>query len=669
MDQQSLAAWRAMQDGFASLTGFSLLTFDSQLAPLCPPSQDNPICAAVQKSDLGAQHCRAHCGKAVATALKTKELAFFRCEANLHVFTAPVIIGDQVWLVLQGGKRFLTDVEREPTDRLTQLTGLSPEAFRSLAQPQPTSDPAQLVSAARYLQQVGRYLFEGEHARTLSAKFSFLLTLFTLVGELKQDADLESFYSTVLSSIGVLFGVSTAAVLTVNLSENTVAVKQPFGRKKDLLRGYRPDVRGNLIEEVLTNRRRRSTREPMEILKMGLPAEIESVELLPMFLQEGQAAVLVLILDSSLSEQDLQIIEAFCIQAGLVLQNRLLLDHFHEGTRHLTAITKIIQELASTLDADQLYELILDRSAELVQAEKGSLMLLNEQEGNLAIKAVKGLNKKLLEPVRVAPNEGISGRVAASGEPLLVSDLEADERVAQKQKPRYRTKSFISIPLKLEHRTIGVLNISDKITGDVFSRDDLERLVSLAEQASVAIERSVFNQRFEELKRVSILDSLTGLVNRRHFEERLMEEVLRAKRHQLPLSLVMVDLDNFKTINDSYGHQAGDEALRISARVIRNTIRTIDLAARYGGEEFAIILPQTAKPGAAIIADRICSEFRKLDLPFPRKDSSPMITGSLGLACFTEEIDSPEDLIRQADIALYRAKAQGKNRVVVYGDV
>lgn len=668
MEQQSLAAWRALQDGFASLTDFTLLTADPQLSPVCTASQDNPICGEVQKTELGQQHCRAHCGKALATAQKSKEMGFFRCEANLHVFTAPVVVGEEVWLLLQGGRRFLGPGEREPSDRLTELTGMSHETFRSLARNQTVREPGQLMAAARYLQQVGRYVFESQQARSLSSKFSFLLTLFTLVGELQNDTDLESFYSTVVSSIGVLFNVNSAAVLVVNLPDRTASVRQPFGRRKELLRGYRPVLRGSLIEQAVETRRRQQTRDPLDIMKLGLPSEIQSLELLPLFHQDGHSAVLVLIVDSSLTEQDIQILQAFCAQAGLVLQNRLLLDHFQQGSRQLKDLTGIVQELAGTMDAERLYELILDRSAELVQAEKGSLMLFNEGEDNLSIKAVKGLNKKLLEPVRVSPNEGISGKVAATGQPLLVSDLEVDERVSQQQKPRYRTKSFISLPLKLDQRTIGVLNISDKITGYVFSKDDLDRLASLADHASVAIERNVLHQRFEELKRVSILDPLTGLVNRRHFEERLLEEVQRAKRHQLPLSLVMADLDNFKTINDTHGHQAGDEALRISARVIRNTIRTIDLAARYGGEEFAIILPQTPKAGAAIIADRICEEFRKLDLPFPRKDGSPLITGSFGLACFSEAIESPEDLIRQADIALYSAKSAGKNRVVVYGD-
>src|SRR5437762_6847689 len=115
------------------------------------------------------------------------------------------------------------------------------------------------------------------------------------------------------------------------------------------------------------------------------------------------------------------------------------------------------------------------------------------------------------------------------------------------------------------------------------------------------------------------MDPLTQLANRRYFEERLLEEVQRAKRHESPLSLVMLDLDDFKKINDQYGHPAGDEALRITARIIRQTIRTIDVACRYGGEEFAIILPQTGKPGAAVIAERICAEFRKLDLPVQQR--------------------------------------------------
>jgi diguanylate cyclase (GGDEF)-like protein len=200
----------------------------------------------------------------------------------------------------------------------------------------------------------------------------------------------------------------------------------------------------------------------------------------------------------------------------------------------------------------------------------------------------------------------------------------------------------------------------------VFSVEDLERLSAVATYASVVIERGTYYRKAEELKQLSTMDPLTQLANRRYFEERLLEEVQRAKRHESPLSLVMLDLDDFKKINDQYGHPAGDEALRITARIIRQTIRTIDVACRYGGEEFAIILPQTGKPGAAVIAERICAEFRKLDLPVQQADRWLKVTGSLGVACFPEDADSPEALIQQADNALYSAKLHGKDRVVVF---
>src|SRR5437773_2571398 len=189
---------------------------------------------------------------------------------------------------------------------------------------------------------------------------------------------------------------------------------------------------------------------------MGLPATVHSVDLFPLVVPDARVEGLILILDSTLKPDDVQILEAFCAQTSLVLHNRLLQHRLQEAAKRDSAMSRIAQELGSTLDTDQLFDLILERLVSLVDAEKGSLMLLDEQEGSLAVKAVRGLNMKLLESVRVAPHQGISGKVLATGASLLVSDLETDERVAQKQRPRYRTKSFISLPLKLNHRTIGV---------------------------------------------------------------------------------------------------------------------------------------------------------------------------------------------------------------------
>jgi diguanylate cyclase (GGDEF)-like protein len=133
------------------------------------------------------------------------------------------------------------------------------------------------------------------------------------------------------------------------------------------------------------------------------------------------------------------------------------------------------------------------------------------------------------------------------------------------------------------------------------------------------------------------------------------------------MSLAILDLDDFKQLNDTYGHQAGDEALRAIARCVHGSIRAIDVAARYGGEEFTIILPQTSKAEAGGIAERICQEIAALTVSHQLLEGYEQLTVSIGLAAYPDDARTPEELIRCADTALYAAKEQGKNRVVAYG--
>lgn len=256
---------------------------------------------------------------------------------------------------------------------------------------------------------------------------------------------------------------------------------------------------------------------------------------------------------------------------------------------------EINKAVGSTLDFEELMRIILDKSTELTKATQGSLMIFDESKMELTIKATKGFNEKIVEQFRIKPGEGIAGWVLKEGIPVVVRDIEKDERFGKKNRPRYKTGSFISIPLKINSRTVGVLNIADKITGEVFSEDDLNLLLSFATHASIAIERSEYYNKSEVLKKISITDPLTELLNRRYFEERLMEEIERSRRYHYPLSLIILDIDDFKNYNDVNGHLIGDEGLRITASCIRNAVRTIDVVARYGGEEFAVILPQTKK--------------------------------------------------------------------------
>jgi diguanylate cyclase (GGDEF)-like protein len=176
------------------------------------------------------------------------------------------------------------------------------------------------------------------------------------------------------------------------------------------------------------------------------------------------------------------------------------------------------------------------------------------------------------------------------------------------------------------------------------------------------IERS----HFEKTARSAITDHLTGLFNRGHFESCLRKEVNRCRRYGQSVSMLMVDLDDFKNVNDRHGHAAGDAALREVGRLLVQRVRDIDVAARYGGEEFAVILPETRRTSAHVVAERIRGEVER---HFKRKNlmgGEARLTLSGGIASFPEDAASPEQLVERADQALYRAKRAGKNRISIY---
>jgi diguanylate cyclase (GGDEF)-like protein len=237
--------------------------------------------------------------------------------------------------------------------------------------------------------------------------------------------------------------------------------------------------------------------------------------------------------------------------------------------------------------------------------------------------------------------------------------------------------SSLMVPLIVGDAVVGSLEVSEAVYPRHFDEQEVALCVALGEQAAVAIHNAQLFRRLQEQKETieeqATIDGLTGLFNHRCFWERLRNEVARARRHGQPLSLLMLDLDDFKRVNDRFGHPVGDELLRAVGQALRTQVRQgVDCAARYGGEEFAVILstagsglPDGALDGAVTTAERIRAAVAGLRAPGADPDWHG-ITVSIGVATLPLHADDAEDLVACADQALYRAKAQGKDAVVVH---
>ena len=325
-------------------------------------------------------------------------------------------------------------------------------------------------------------------------------------------------------------------------------------------------------------------------------------------------------------------------------------------------------ERISGADPEMTYNSIISNSKELLQSERASLMVLDEAANELVLKASSGLTADLksISPVRVG--EGVSGEVIDTGKAVLVTDLRSAGRKPAPAERRYKTSSFISYPITISGRKVGVLNVTDKSGGGIYDEVDLSLLEIIGPQVALALERAEWQERATEFQLMSITDSLTALPNRRYLEERLAEELNRSKRYDYPMSFLMIDIDDFKTYNDINGHQAGDLALQITAHCLKGALRAADIASRYGGEEFCILLPQTGMAEAGAIADRI--RHRVSTTHFPHGKTQPLgkVSISVGVSTFAKNVDTSENIIAAADRALYQAKSLGKDRVQFYGE-
>jgi diguanylate cyclase (GGDEF)-like protein len=357
---------------------------------------------------------------------------------------------------------------------------------------------------------------------------------------------------------------------------------------------------------------------------------------------------------NELKEDDVEILQTLANQVATSVQKARLYARIQEHLHVMTTLQSISHTVASSLELDE----ILNNVIQLLKDSFGytylSIYLLDGD--TLHLGAQLGYPTEML--IHEIPiTMGVIGRTARTQETQLVRDVNTDSSFLRGS---YEVRSEVSVPLIKEENVLGVLNVESN-SATSLSENDANLLEALAGSVAIAIDNARLHA---EVKRMAMTDVISGLANRRAFDETLEAEIIRASRYHQPLSLIILDLDSFKEYNDKWGHPAGDVRLREVADLLRLKVRDPDVAARYGGEEFAVILPNTSKRGAMKLAERLRHAAEE-SAPHENGDRYPVAgyTISLGVATFPDDATSIKELLLMADNAELMAKRLGKNRV------
>ncbi|GBE03321.1 MAG TPA: GGDEF domain-containing protein [Nitrospirae bacterium] len=620
-------------------------------------TKENPLCKYIKSAGHDGMECRESC-RTLMDDEDTPGKSVHKCEANVLNFALPFGSSGDGLVVGRGGLASYDDlmdflkVVKESS--LPAISFRMPFDFPGEDYVDTVSRHVALAVDSMAGNSVGKFKIEEKLLRMTS--------LFDRKTFRTLSRNPELMYRYILDTIGFVFGQMSAFFLVPDRKGVYKSV-YTAGAHKDMVIDFQMDAENPAIRELI------DTESPVyyenaEEFKVSAPFDnIKHFYFYPIFAGSLLQGVIG-IFDKELFREDLKIMNAFNDYIQLNIENftlRTAVQRSKAADEKLSVFMEFSNTASSLLDMHGLSNAMLEKSLQLIGAEQGSLMFLDDNQTELVIEAKKSRDDTVKVKMRIKREGCIADIVLQSGESLLVEDIESDPRIKKQNRARYKTKSFVCVPIIIDDKVAGVLNISDKVKNIVFSHDDLHLIQSFIKNISIIIERNILHKKSEALEKLSITDPLTGIYNRRYLNDRLMEEITRYNRYKHPFSFMILDLDKFKLFNDTYGHLAGDNLIKNLAKLMENSLRTIDIAARFGGDEFVAIFPQTPKEDAIQIINRIKD---KIDAALNIDHGTIFLSVSMGLATYPDDASSMMELIEKTDQALYLAKKGGGNRVV-----
>lgn len=690
-------SWKAIEETLAEETGLAITIVEGADSEVVSESNNNSICARLYGSPEFGERCAQYCGKAFEQAVEADSAVAVKCHAGLHYSAVPLKMSGKTELVAIVGRAFvktgeykeavarsmegdwqgfsqdqlfenvlLASSSRAIDQAVKHLENLSAAEKRLLAsigepeakpldeQSQPElSDEARQDELSRLIEKFHQAEQSKESGEKSSTELEELSEWRSLFGSLL-DLSYKDACVRMLQFLSTRYGIKNLAWLErKNENLETVLASGSFKDQAIQLSISAGDER---LLDVVNKHTALELRERSADRSEG---EAQRILLFPIAVG-GEVRSALVAADVESNKKLKGSISRF-IQGATSELEILRLRGEIERQAWLSKAVKRLNDTLKNIDTDDFWELIAQVSAELLMAERGSLLMFDEASDELTVQAAIGvkaheMNTELSEKI----GERIAKNVLRSGRPLVVKDMHKVGILPSPANWKYKTKSFISYPIIIGGRKIGVLNMADKTDGSAYDEFDLELLHTLAPQLAIALDRTSLKRKAGEFEQLSITDPLTGLVNRRYLEERLSEEVSRSQRHGYPMSFMMIDVDEFKSYNDTYTHPEGDKALQLVGQCLKSTLRGADIAARYGGEEFSILLPQTTLDEAVTIAERVRQKIESTTFP------NRQVTVSIGVSSCSSDLCDVKKLISAADKALYESKDKGRNHVSVY---
>jgi diguanylate cyclase (GGDEF)-like protein len=329
-------------------------------------------------------------------------------------------------------------------------------------------------------------------------------------------------------------------------------------------------------------------------------------------------------------------------------------------SQELNIFHDVAKALTSSLDLDSILQTIMEKMAEYFRPDTWSLLMVDEQHEELYFAIAVGAAAETLKNIRLKVGEGIAGWVAQHGEQVISADVENDPRFAKRidEATQCLTRSIICVPLRSKLRVLGVIQLVN-VDISQFNEQEVFFLQALCDYAAISIENARWVEKIQEL---TITDDCTGLYNARHLYKTLETEVYRSSRFGYEFSVLFIDLDHFKQVNDTHGHLIGSKLLAEIGYLVKAQLRLIDFAFRYGGDEFVVLLPQTGKDQALVVAKRLRDALRASS--FCREEGLNLnVRASMGLATYPHDARDAHDIIRQADEMMYLVKNTSRDNI------